>query len=107
MEQAMEITRVITTKDKNIFIDLPYQLYKNDPIWVPPLRSDLHGQFDSVKNPFLEHCEYALFILWKGPKAVGRIAAFYDTLANDFWEKRSVCLVTMNARLIHQLQSCF
>ena len=84
----MEITRVITTKDKNIFIDLPYKIYKNDPIWTPPLRSDLHGQFDPVKNPFLEHCEYALFILWKGSKAVGRIAAFYDTLANDFWGEK-------------------
>ena len=84
----MEISRVTTTKDRKTFIDLPYQLYKNDPIWVPPLQSDLHGQFDPVKNPFLEHCEYALFILWKGSKAVGRIAAFYDTLANDFWGEK-------------------
>lgn len=84
----MKITRAITKKEINTFIDLPYQFYKKDQVWVPPLRSDLHGQFDPVKNPFLEHCEYALFILWEGGKAVGRIAAFYDTLANDFWGEK-------------------
>lgn len=84
----MEITRVMTPGELNTFINLPYQIYKNDPIWVPPLRSDLAGQFDRVKNPFLEHCVYSLFLLWKGKKVVGRIAAFYDTLANEFWHDK-------------------
>jgi GNAT superfamily N-acetyltransferase len=88
MEQGMEITQVSSAKDLKTFIDLTYQVYKNDPIWVPPMRSDLAGQFDHVKNPFLDHCVYALFILWKGDKPVGRIAAFYDTLANDFWHEK-------------------
>ena len=84
----MEITQVASPRELKIFINLPYQIYKKDRTWVPPLRSDLAGQFDKVKNPFLEHCEYALFLLWKGDKAVGRIAAFYDTLANDFWHEK-------------------
>jgi GNAT superfamily N-acetyltransferase len=84
----MEITQVSSSRDLKTFINLPYQVYKNDPVWVPPLRSDQIGQFDKVKNPFLEHCEYALFLLRKGSKAVGRIAAFYDTLANDYWHEK-------------------
>ena len=80
----MEITRVSTAKGLKTFINLTYQVYKNDPVWVPPLPSDLAGQFDHVKNPFLDHCVYALFILWKGGRPVGRIAAFYDKLANDY-----------------------
>ncbi len=84
----MEITQVTSSRDLKTFINLPYLVYKNDPVWVPPLRSDQAGQFDKVKNPFLEHCEYALFLLWKGSKAVGRIAAFFDTLANDFWHEK-------------------
>ncbi len=81
----MKITRVESPADKQIFIDLPYRLYKIDPVWVPPLRSDLHGQFNPKTNPFLDHCEYALFLLWQDAQPVGRIAAFFDTLANDFW----------------------
>ncbi len=81
----MEITQVASPKELKTFLELAYSIYKNDPIWVPPLRSDLAGQFDHEKNPFLNHCTYALFIIWKGSEPVGRIAAFYDTLANDFW----------------------
>jgi ribosomal protein S18 acetylase RimI-like enzyme len=84
----MEITPVASPKELKTFLDLSYSIYKNDPVWVPPLRSDLAGQFDHVKNPFLDHCAYALFVIWKGSKPVGRIAAFYDTLANDFWGER-------------------
>lgn len=83
----MEITRVSSDRDLKIFIDIPYKIYKNDPVWVPPLRSDVAGQFDHVKNPFLDHCQYALFILWQASKPIGRIAAFYDTLANEFWKE--------------------
>ncbi len=33
----MNIRPVQNQRDLNLFIDLPYHLYKNDPIWVPPL----------------------------------------------------------------------
>ena len=84
----MEISQVTSPKELETFINLSYTTYKDDPVWVPPLRSDLAGQFDHIKNPFLDHCEYALFILWEGSKPIGRIAAFFDTLANDFWGEK-------------------
>lgn len=73
--------------DLQVFLDLPYHFYRNDPVWVPPLRSDQRGQFDHKTNPFLDHCEYALFVLWQDGKPAGRIAAFFDTLANEFWNQ--------------------
>jgi hypothetical protein len=83
----MEITPVKSPADLNTFIDLPYQIYRSDPVWIPPLRSDVRGQFDRVRNPFLEHCEYQLFLLREHGRPIGRIAAFIDTLANDFWHE--------------------
>jgi GNAT superfamily N-acetyltransferase len=62
-------------------------MYRDDPVWVPPLRSELHSQFDPVRNPFLEHCEVAFFLLMKERRPVGRIAAFIDTLAVEAWKE--------------------
>jgi GNAT superfamily N-acetyltransferase len=83
----MKILPVNIRRDLNRFIDVPYRLYRNDPVWVPPLRDEQQGQFSPKRNPLLDHCEYALFILEDGGRAIGRIAAFIDHLAVDFWKE--------------------
>jgi len=84
----MNVRPVTNRKDLATFLDLPYRLYKHDPLWIPPLRDEQRGQFDPKRNPLLEHCEWQLFLLEDGGKAVGRIAAFIDRLAVDFWKAR-------------------
>jgi GNAT superfamily N-acetyltransferase len=84
----MRIKPVSTKRDLQAFIDLPYSLYRNDPVWVPPLKDEQAGQFDVLRNPLLEHCEWQLFLLEEGGRPVGRIAAFIDTLAVDFWKEK-------------------
>jgi GNAT superfamily N-acetyltransferase len=81
----MNIRRAESNDDRKRFIDFPYHFYRDDPVWVPPLHSELHGQFNPQTNPFLEHCERELFILENGGEMIGRVAAFVDTLAVDFW----------------------
>lgn len=83
----MNIRPVETKRDLNAFVDLPYRLYKDDPVWVPPLRDEQHGQLDPKRNPLLEHCERQLFLLEEDGKIIGRVAAFMDTLALDFWKQ--------------------
>jgi GNAT superfamily N-acetyltransferase len=83
----MNITQVQSKKDLSTFIDIPYRRYKDDPGWVPPLRDEQNGQFDHIRNPLLDHCEYALFLLWDDKKAIGRIAAFIDRLAVEAWDE--------------------
>jgi GNAT superfamily N-acetyltransferase len=84
----MNLHAVQTKKDLASFLELPYQLYRHDPIWVPPLRDEQRGQFDPKRNPLLDHCEWQLFLLEDQGKPIGRIAAFFDTLAVDFWKER-------------------
>jgi GNAT superfamily N-acetyltransferase len=84
----MQIHPVETRKDLTAFINLPYQLYRHDPVWVPPLRDEQRGQFDPRRNPLLDHCEWQLFLLLDNGKLIGRIAAFIDLLAVDFWKER-------------------
>lgn len=54
----MHIKVVETPRELKEFIDLPYLLNKDDPNWVPRLRSEQKNQFILQKNPMLEHCRY-------------------------------------------------
>ena len=70
------------------FINFPYKFYKDDPNWVPLLRTELNNQFNPKKNPLLDHCTYSLFLLIEEDQVIGRIAAFIDHLAVDFWNEK-------------------
>lgn len=83
----MEIKQVASQNDLDQFIAFPYRHYRNDPIWVPPLKSEQKGQYDRHKNPMLDHCEYALFLLRDGSEVIGRIAVFLDRLALKHWKE--------------------
>ena len=83
----MQIRTVQTRKDLAEFIELPYRLNRRDPNWIPPLRGDQWNQFDSKRNPMLDHCQTALFLLADGAQTVGRISAFVDRLAVDWWKE--------------------
>jgi GNAT superfamily N-acetyltransferase len=84
----MNILPVTTKQELAAFINLPYRLYKKDPVWVPPLKDEQRGQFDPKRNPLLDHCERQLFLLEDKGEPIGRIAAFIDLLAIDFWKQR-------------------
>ena len=83
----MEIRPVVTRQDLRRFVNLPYRIYRHDPIWVPPLRQEQQRQFDPRHNPMLDHCEYQLFLLFDGNRAIGRVAAFVDSLALEAWKQ--------------------
>jgi GNAT superfamily N-acetyltransferase len=83
----MKVFPVTTKYDLKRFIRLPYQLYKNDPVWVPPLLDEQFSQFDAKRNPTLDHCEFTLFLLEANGKTIGRIAAFIDRLALETWKE--------------------
>jgi len=81
----MDIQVVSNRRDLREFIHFPYRLYRDDPVWVPPLRSEQKAQFDPDKNPMLNHCETQLFLLVDGGKVIGRCSAFVDRMAVDYW----------------------
>ena len=70
-------------RDLKSFIDLPYQLFAGDPVWVPPLRLDIEMTLDRKKNPFFEHADAEYFLAERGGAVVGRIAAIDNRLHNE------------------------
>lgn len=81
----MKIEWVENRRGLQHFIRLPYRLYRDDPLWVPSLRSEQLRQFNPKKNPMLDHCEVQLFLLKEGNHVMGRCAAFIDHLAVEHW----------------------
>ncbi|MEA3240725.1 MAG: N-acetyltransferase [Pseudomonadota bacterium] len=61
------------------FIKIPWDIYQDDPAWVPPLIMDINRQFDS-RNPYFSHARIQSWIAFRGTQAVGRISAQIDRL---------------------------
>ena len=84
----MKIISVNSKKEIRDFIQFPYVHYKKDTTWVPPLRREERKTFNPKSNPLLRHCEWQLFLLEKDGEVVGRVAAFIDLLAIEFWGEK-------------------
>ena len=74
----VSVRQVTGKRDLERFIRYPYELYKNDPHWVPPLRIAERERFDPEKNPFYQHAVIDLFLAERGGRVVGRVAGIDD-----------------------------
>jgi ribosomal protein S18 acetylase RimI-like enzyme len=83
----IEIKKVVTKQDWNQFIDLPWEIYKNDPHWVPPLKIAVKDMLDVNKNPFFKHAVMAPFLAYKNGKCVGRVLGAIDDVGNKYHEE--------------------
>ena len=84
---SIEIERVETKKQLKEFIKVAWDVYKDDPYWVPWLYFERLEFFDKTKNPFFEHAEADYFIARREGKAVGSIAAILNHRHNEFHEE--------------------
>jgi len=78
-DPKIKITAVSGKKDMDTFIRIPWEIYKNDPNWVPPLIFERKEAFSS-KHPYFEHAQWQTWIAWQDGKPVGRISAQIDEL---------------------------
>lgn len=88
MSENFEIRKVENEEDLKRFIQLPWQIYKDNPYWVPPLIKDVKFKLDRSKHPFFEHAKAEMFLVSEGTKTVGRIAAVIDDRHNEFHKER-------------------
>lgn len=69
--------------DKMRFIKFPWEIYKGDENWVPPLIYDVRKNLDKKRNPFYNHAKTELFLAMNGKTIVGRIAAIINDSHNS------------------------
>ena len=80
---AVTIRPVETKKDRKAFVDFAWEVYKDDPAWIPPLKDEVHGLITPGKNPWFEHARAQLWLAERGGKVVGRISAQVDDLVQE------------------------
>ncbi len=78
-QNRYRITPVEGSKAMAEFIRLPWSIYQQDPMWVPPLILE-RQQHLSKKNPFFEHARWQAWLAMDGDRPVGRISAQIDQL---------------------------
>ena len=75
------VIRPVQSKaDRKRFVDLVWDVYKDDPHWVPPLKDEMMGLITPGKNPWFEHAEAAFWLAERSGRVVGRISAQVDRL---------------------------
>ncbi|MGH6658361.1 MAG: N-acetyltransferase, partial [Sphingomicrobium sp.] len=80
---ALTLRPVETRADRNAFVDFVWDVYRDDPAWVPPLKGEVHALLDPARNPWFEHARAQLWLAERCGKIVGRISAQVDDLVQQ------------------------
>jgi hypothetical protein len=109
---SVEIRPVEDAADRKVFVDLAFALNADDPNWVPPLKTEVHGLIDPRTNPWFDHAEARLFLAERDGRAVGRISAQVDGLVLEHmgagtgqWGMFEAADAEVAAALLHRAES--
>ena len=84
---AVEIEAVSGRGDLKSFIDLPFRLHANHPLWVPPLKLERRLFLSRRMNAFFSHGEAEYFLARRDGRVLGRITAQVNHAFNDYQKK--------------------
>jgi GNAT superfamily N-acetyltransferase len=85
----IEIKPVQTKRERHIFLTFPWQIYKGDPLWVPPILPERAKVIDPAQGLFFKDGCAEFFIAWKDGSPAGTICLseeFNNTRARGFKE---------------------
>lgn len=86
----VQVTQIDTTRarDARRFVLFPFELYRDAPYWIPPLRSDARRQVDRRRNPFFLHSDADFYLAEEGSEVVGRIVVMENRNYNNYHKVR-------------------
>jgi GNAT superfamily N-acetyltransferase len=85
---SVEVRPVKSRRDLARFVEVPFRLYRDDPVWVPPLRAERKLFLSRRQNPFFEHGEAEYLLAWRDGEPAGRVSAHVDRSFNDYHDNR-------------------
>jgi GNAT superfamily N-acetyltransferase len=80
---AVDIRAVSGRRDLKAFIDLPFRVHANHPLWVPPLKLERRLFLNRRLNAFFSHGEAEYFLALRGGEVLGRASAQVNHAFND------------------------
>ena len=81
MSLTIEVVR--SKKQKKEFVNLPFEIYKNSPVWVPSIKADEIKAIDPAHNPAMEYSESEYWLVYRDKNVVGRIGAIVNSKYNE------------------------
>ena len=82
---SVEIREVRIKADAKQFVNLPFDIYKGNKYWVPPLKAGEMKSLFAETNPAFDFCKAKFWIAFKNGKCVGRIGA----IINEDYNKKT------------------
>ncbi len=79
----IQLRKVNNTFQRRRFATFPWQIYKHDPLWVPPLVTDRMKQLNPLQGSFFNHGEADFFMAYKDGTLAGTIMAAVDHSSNQ------------------------
>jgi GNAT superfamily N-acetyltransferase len=76
--EAVVVERLSMPEDTGRFVKPWWQIYRDDPHWVPPLIFERKRFFDPKVNPYFKVADVACFLASRAGQPVGTIAATVD-----------------------------
>jgi GNAT superfamily N-acetyltransferase len=85
----IEIRPVRTARERRTFLTFPWRIYRDDPLWVPPLLPERAKTIDPRRGAFFKRGgEAEFFVAWRDGEPVGTICAAEDRFANEQRDRR-------------------
>ncbi|MFZ5905744.1 MAG: GNAT family N-acetyltransferase [Chloroflexota bacterium] len=69
----IEVRPVRTRRERNLFLTFPWRIYRNDPLWVPPILSERARAIDPARGLFFKDGIAELFLAWKDGRPAGTL----------------------------------
>lgn len=88
----IEIVPVLSRLERKRFVTFPWQIYQNDPLWVPPLLEDRLKLIDPNRGVFFKRGVAEFFIALRDGKPAGTIGCANDIETNAARDRKD-CMI--------------
>ncbi len=76
-------------KERSLFIDMQWDIYRDFPHWVPQLKMALHDVLNPKTHPFYQTSTVKCFLALENKKPVGRIMAIINHTQNKLKNEKA------------------
>jgi GNAT superfamily N-acetyltransferase len=84
----IDVIPVNSRSERKQFFNLPWELYRGDPNWVPPIRVVQKELLNFKPHPFYDDATITHFLALKDGQPAGRIAAFVNHAHNRWYHEQ-------------------
>jgi len=78
------VTPITNAEEMDTFVRFAWEIYSQDPYWVPPIIDDLKARLDKQKNSFWSTNDHQCWVAYEDHKVAGRICALIEKTETGF-----------------------